>query len=198
MADEIISAKRHLTPDDFKKWSDGTMTLFLGICAFCSFFQFDAGLFILPIVWCYSFFHVHNLNGLPDEEFAAVEDDYLIHLPEDTELYLDRKKQLILAWIFIIIGACALWKVILNIFFQFLPSFIADMLYSLSYLLPQVILSILLIILGIHLIRGKKAQLDSEESENEQFARKAFEKDCLDDFFPDNPPENDDKGGFCI
>lgn len=176
----------------FMKQGVSVMALFLGICAFCSFFQFDTGLFILPIIWCYSFFHVHNLNGLSDEEFASLEDDYLFHLPENTELYLNRKMQVILAWACIIIGAWALWKVILDLLYGILPSFIADLLYSLSYYLPQVILSILLIGLGIHLIRGKKAQLDSEESEDEAFAKEAFGKDRLEDYFPDRSSEKPD------
>lgn len=160
----------------FMKQGVSLMALFLGICALCAFFRFDAGLFILPIVWCYSFFHVHNLKGLTEEEFRQVEDDYLVHLPEDTELYLSRKKQLILAWACIIIGVYALMRIILDILVWIIPSWIYDIIDNCSWLLPQIILSLLLILLGIHLIRGKKAQLDSEKSDDELFAEIAFEE----------------------
>lgn len=175
----------------FMKQGISLMALFLGICAFCSFFRFDAGLFILPIVWCYSFFHVHNLNGLTDEEFEQVEDDYLIHMPEHTELWLTRKKQMILAWVCIITGIYALWRVLLDMLWELIPSIYYQTIYFLSDLLPQVVLSILLIAVGIHLIRGKKAQLDSEESEDELFAKRAFGKDNPEDFFPSDDSADD-------
>ena len=161
----------------FMKQGVSLMALFLGICALCSFLRFDAGLFILPIVWCYSFFHVHNLKSLTDEEFKQVEDDFLIHLPEQTELYLSRKKQLILAWACIIIGVYALMHILLDMLRWIIPSWIYDIIYDCSWLLPQIILSVLLILLGVHLIRGKKAQLDSEKTDDELFAEIAFRED---------------------
>lgn len=189
----------------FMKQGVSIMSLFLGICVFCSFFQFDAGLFVLPIVWFYSFFHVHNLNGLSDEEFKLAEDEYLFHIPEHTDLWLNRKKQTFLAWACIIIGAYALWKVVLHMLYNILPYEVYDIIYSFSYLLPQSILSILLIGLGIHLIQGKKAQLDQEESEDEQFARdafgeesfskEAFGNDRLKDFFPAEDSDRPKNGG---
>ncbi|MDD7390415.1 MAG: hypothetical protein PUG60_12340 [Lachnospiraceae bacterium] len=163
----------------FMKQGISLMALFFGICALCSFFRFDAGLFILPIVWCYSFFHVHNLKSLTDEEFRQVEDDFLIRLPEHTELYLSRKKQLILAWACIIIGAYALLNILLDMLYRIIPSWLYDMIYDCTYLLPQIILSLLLIALGVHLIRGKKTQLDLEKDENERFAEIAFHEDDI-------------------
>lgn len=161
----------------FMKQGVSLMALFLGICALCSFFHFDTGLFILPIIWCYSFFHVHNLKSLTDEEFKQVEDDYLIHLPEHTELYISRKKQLILAWACIIIGVYAFLNIILDMLRWIIPSWIYEIIYDCSWFLPQIILSLLLIVLGIHLIRGKKEQLDSEKDDDELFAEIAFEED---------------------
>lgn len=186
----------------FMKQGVSLMALFLGICALCSFFRFDAGLFILPIVWCYSFFHVHNLKSLTDEEFGQVEDDYFIHLPEHTELYLSRKKQLILAWGCIIIGIYALMHIILDMLSRIFPSWIYDIVYDCTYLMPQIILSVLLILLGVHLIRGKKAQLDSEKNDNELFSEIAFGEDnepldgydfCRDSsYYKDDSSFNDD------
>ena len=40
--------------------------------------------YLLPVLWFFSFFHTHNLNCMSDEEFYALEDDYLFHMsPED-------------------------------------------------------------------------------------------------------------------
>ena len=68
-------------------------------------------------------------------------------------------------------------RIILDILVWIIPSWIYDIIDNCSWLLPQIILSLLLILLGIHLIRGKKAQLDSEKSDDELFAEIAFEED---------------------
>lgn len=148
----------------FMKQGVSLMTLFFGVIAFCAFFSFEAGVFLLPIIWCYSFFHVHNLNGLPDEEFHQIEDTYLFHLSEmEYSFQLTRKKELIIALACVIIGIYSLWRVFLNILLDYVPWEVYNYIYSITQFIPQTILSILLIALGIHLIRGKKAQLDKEE-----------------------------------
>lgn len=153
----------------FMKQGISLMTLFFGIIAFCAFFSFDVGLFILPIVWFYSFFHVLNLNGLPDEEFCQVEDEYLFQMPElEKTFQLSRKKELIMAYGCIIIGIYALWRLCLNVLIDLIPWEIYDRIYAVSRILPQSILSLFLIMLGIHLIRGKKTQLDREEQQETQ------------------------------
>lgn len=151
----------------FMKQGVSLMTLFLGIFAFCSFFQFDAGIFIVPVVWFYSFFHVHNLNGLPDEKFVLVEDDYLFHMPKSMDYWLTRKKQLIMAWACIIIGVYAFWQLILDMLEDVLPYPFYDILNAFSRMLPQLVLSILLIALGIYLIKGKKLELEQDASDTD-------------------------------
>ena len=61
----------------FMKRGVSMMCLFLGWFAFCGFTGFNIGMCLLPVMWFYSFFQVHNLVSLPDEEFYQQEDDYL-------------------------------------------------------------------------------------------------------------------------
>lgn len=160
----------------FMKQGVSLMTLFFGVIAFCAFFSFEAGIFILPIIWCYSFFHVHNLNGLPDEEFQQMEDTYLFQLSEKEHSFqLTRKKEQIIALACVIIGIYSLWRVFLNILYNFVPWQMYNYIYTLTQFIPQTILSLLMIALGIHLIRGKKAQLDKEEQKNTDFSENIFE-----------------------
>ena len=47
-----------------------------------SFDAVNLGIIMLVdvVIWFYSFFHVHNLAGMPDEEFMNTKDDYLFNL----------------------------------------------------------------------------------------------------------------------
>ena len=60
----------------FMKQGAVLMTLFFGCCAMSSWLSLDVFGFILPVIWFYGFFHVHNLAGLPDEEFYSMEDTF--------------------------------------------------------------------------------------------------------------------------
>lgn len=151
----------------FMKQGLSLMTLFFGIIAFCAFFGFEAGLFVLPIVWFYSFFHVHNLNGLSDEKFSQVEDQFIPVFPDLPLSQMKRKKQLIFAWGCIIIGIYALWRMFVSLLASILPYAWRSLLYDFSGAIPQLFLSILLIVIGIRLILGKKAQLEEESFSDE-------------------------------
>lgn len=42
--------------------------------------------FLIPIIWFYSFFNVHNLKSLSEEEFYSIEDSYVLHMDELAEI----------------------------------------------------------------------------------------------------------------
>ena len=64
----------------FMKQGVSIMALFWLLIFLSAFLNIGPVLFILPILWCYSFFNVHNIRGMSDEEFYALEDDYLFHM----------------------------------------------------------------------------------------------------------------------
>lgn len=123
-------------------------------------------LFVLPVLWFYSFFHVHNLRSMPDEEFYAVEDDYLFHLnqvlPEN--LNLNKKARNILAVVLIVIGLGVLGNNLLDFLAWVLPSHLFDWYWELAHALPRLVVAALCVLGGIWLIRGKKRELDGQES----------------------------------
>ena len=55
----------------FMKRGVSTMLVFLGWLTFCGMTGFDVGVILAPVIWFYSFFTVHNLVSLPDEEFYS-------------------------------------------------------------------------------------------------------------------------------
>ena len=148
----------------FMKRGVSTMLAFLGWFAFCMVAGFEAGLILLPVMWFYSFFTVHNLASLPDEEFYQQEDDYiLIHMDRIVGIdQWERGKVKFLAAALIIIGGFTAAQQIWQMFWEILPDWMRDDVRVFYFGLPKVVISLLLITLGIYLIRGKKQKLDQQ------------------------------------
>lgn len=147
----------------FMKQGITLMTLFFGFSFLGAFLNIWILMLPIPVIWAYSFFHVHNLAGLSDEEFYAQEDSLLF----DWNLFgqIEPKKgRMILAWALIFIGVSVLWNFMKGMVFMVL-----DMLHVPTYLwnqitrsVPQVIFAFLMIYLGVILIRGKKKALEQQ------------------------------------
>ena len=154
----------------FMKQGLSIMGAFWGLLFIASYLNIPPVLFVLPILWCYSFFNVHNLRGMSDEEFYAVEDDYLFHLDRllpDSKF--GKKQNNILAGILIFLGVAVLWHYISRYLYWLLPG---ELYWAVVDVIPQIIVGILMIGAGIFLIRGKKAALDKEEQEKEEHKSK--------------------------
>ena len=57
----------------FKKQGISIMFLFWGVFAIGACTGMDWLVFLIPIIWFYSFFNVHNLKSLSEEEFYSME-----------------------------------------------------------------------------------------------------------------------------
>lgn len=153
----------------FMKQGITLMGAFFLLIFAASWLNLGALLYVLPVLWCYSFFHVHNLRSMPDEEFYAIEDDYLFHLDRIVEIRdLNQKARVVLALILIIIGASVLWNNLGYVIRWCLPSRLMKWYWNIANMVPQLIVAVLLILAGYWLIRGKKRQLDEEEFSSEQ------------------------------
>lgn len=149
----------------FMKQGVSIMTVFWLLIFFATFFNMDPVLFILPILWCYSFFNVHNIRGMSDEEFYALEDDYAFHLDKLIPMEKWNKKQsTILAAVLIILGICMLWDNVMYYLHWLIPS---ELYWSVMDGIPQIFVGVLLIIGGVYLIKGKKKELEQKPDEKE-------------------------------
>ena len=66
----------------FKKQGLSIMLLFWGSIALASITGLGWLAMFLPVIWFYSFFNVHNLKSLSEEEFYSVEDNYILHMDQ--------------------------------------------------------------------------------------------------------------------
>lgn len=153
----------------FLKAGTSLMALFIFIIFAATLLGFGELIVIDIIVWFYSFFHVHNLAALSDEEFYAVEDNYLFSIGS---LSLKKKdfsenNRKILATVLIVMGFFMTWRGILYILSEFLPWELYSYILNLTDNLPRIIMGIAIIALGIVMIQGKKEELNTEEPKEE-------------------------------
>lgn len=151
------------------------MGISLMVCFFLALMLADIGMsdfmvLIAAIVWFYSFFHVHNLAGLPDEMFFEVKDVYLLPFAgkEDEKMMITGKYRKVAAIILIVIGVGGLLKSFYYVAARYFPQEVRMILNDfIFYYLPRVVFSIAVIVLGIYMIRGKKKQLEDESVQSQ-------------------------------
>ncbi len=150
----------------FMKQGVSIMALFWLLIFLSAFLNIGPVLFILPILWCYSFFNVHNIRGMSDEEFYSLEDDYLFHIDRMLPTGRWNKKQNnLFAAALIIIGVVILWGNLTDYMRWIFPS---QIYWNIVDAVPQVTIALLLIWSGLNLIRGKKKELDDKLLEQEE------------------------------
>ena len=154
----------------FRRQGISIMLLFWSLIALASGTAMEWIIMFVPILWFYSFFNVHNLKSLSEEEFHSVEDSYVLHLDRlvgDSEAFLD-KYRILIAVVLIVFGATILWNNFTEILYWILPYNLANMLSSISYKLPQIIVAAGIIGLGLYILTEKKRRLAKEEEENKE------------------------------
>jgi len=149
----------------FKKMGLSLMALFFGTITCTSMLNIDALIFLLPIIWFYSFFNVHNLKNLSNEEFLTIEDDYIFHIEsyvKDNKDFI-KKYRNILAFLLIILGISGLWNSLTSWLCYLIPDQIYQYINSFGSQMPAIAISILLVIMGVKLISGKREELNENE-----------------------------------
>lgn len=151
----------------FFKQGISIMCIFFGLAAMSSYLMMGPMMFLLPVIWFYSFFHVHNLRALSDEEFYSMEDKFLISFDEQSikKQFGAEKTRKILAAILIFWGGFALWDTFANYIRDILDTLgvQSSWIYGILNDIPRTVFSIAIIMVGVYLIRGKKKELNQIE-----------------------------------
>ena len=106
----------------------------MGLCAIvsivASFLGIEELMILLPLIWFYSFFHVHHLRSLPPEEFHALEDKILFFDDRDFQLgTLTENRKKAIAVVLVVVGVILLWNSMLDLFGWILPDFFREILW---------------------------------------------------------------------
>ena len=151
----------------FMKMGLTLLSLFFGIVAAASWLGMEFLVFVALIVWIFSFFHAINLASLPDEKFAEIQDDYLIHLDSIGVKASNRRVRGIVAAVLIFIGILLCYNAVCGIIYRIYPkNWLSYMLQIINTQATQAICGIVIIVVGISMIRGKKRELDEEAQDD--------------------------------
>ena len=152
------------------------MVLFFGAIALTAWLGFEAlFLFICPIVWCYSFFHTHNLRRMTEEEFAAVEDRLIFedYVNWDRDWKFTPKHRRVFGVVLFLIALSELWKQAMYLMERFF--YIPDFAWILSRTVPQIIIAVVILVVALHMMRTPKDE-ELEETEGQEIAEAITEE----------------------
>lgn len=141
----------------FFKQGISIMTLFWAIVAIAGGFSAEFLVVFLPVIWFYSYFHVHNLKELPEEEFYAIEDSYIFHLDQIfSGFHNTSSRQLKAASVLLIVfGAAIVWNGVSDLLYWILPDFLGGLVQSIMYQIPSIVIGLLIILAGYQILTGK-------------------------------------------
>lgn len=150
----------------FMKCGLSLMLLFFGGITISSVIYYSNVFLLVPVlVWFYSFFHARNLASCTEEVLQTMEDDFI------WDNFGDGSKTKIASptfrkWgaaILIVIGASMLWQNCRSVIANILPDRYWNVVWPIFDNMPQVAISLLIIIIGIGLIVGKKKEVKDGE-----------------------------------
>lgn len=149
----------------FMKMGISLMAVFFFLIFLSSFFSIGPLLFVLPLVWFYSFFDCMNKRYSTDDEFLTLEDKYLFSLDELVKIDKDvlKKHRLASGILLIIIGGYLIWNNILNTLSAYISSELFSLINDVTRVAPQIIIGIVIILVGLKLIKGKKKECDMND-----------------------------------
>lgn len=188
----------------FMKQGVSIMALTFFIIALGSWTGIGTIFLTLPVLWFYSFFDSINKMTLPDRVFQTLEDNYIL-LPKQDGIQLKSfiaKYEKAIAIILILLGGMVLCENILDFIADQASRMnyngLANFIYSLRWNGSKVLFSIVIILIGIKMIIGKKKELDREEPDNTADLKEVLpdNKELVSDIIPmdsdaaDNPIRN--------
>lgn len=146
----------------FMKMGVSLMSLFIFLMILGNMLNIDSLLSIGIIVWFYSFFHVHNLAGLTENEYMNTKDEFLFNFDKilDADKKNIEKYRKVIAIILILFGTLLLWQGIKAAFLPLLPDFILRVISRMENTVPQILAGIGIIIGGFYMIKGKKENME--------------------------------------
>ncbi len=149
----------------FMKMGLSFMAAFFFLIFLSSWLSIGPLIFILPLIWFYSFFDCMNKRYSTDEEFLLLEDNYLFSLDEFAKLDkgIFKKHTLGSGILLVILGGYLIWNNIINSLSAYISDEVYRTIYKITKMAPQVILGIVIIVVGAKLITGKKRECDMND-----------------------------------
>lgn len=147
----------------FMKKGVSLMAAFTIVVFLASWLNISPLLFLLPLLWFYSFFDCINIGYSSDEVFADLEDKYLFTIDTlfSSRARFSRKAGLAAGFALLLIGGYMVWNNIMSGLYN--GRIINDwelyrQIRNFGDLFPQIIIGIAIVIIGIKLVMGKRKE----------------------------------------
>ncbi len=144
----------------FMKTGISLMTAFTLIIFLASWLNISPLLFIMPVLWFFSFFDCMNRRYSSDEDFTGFEDNYLFSIDRFlvSGNLIFKKRRLMAGILLLILGVYLIWNNLMHS--GLMDSEILNTMRALSDIVPQIILGVVIIVIGIKLVLGRKKERD--------------------------------------
>ncbi|MDR3552952.1 MAG: hypothetical protein P4L75_07495 [Clostridia bacterium] len=141
----------------FMKIGLSLMTAFFAIIAFSTWLNIGPLLYLLPILWCYSFFDSFNRRFSSDAEFSVMEDRYLFSLDKLVASCAHHPLgRLIAGIVLLLLGVyLALNNTFEQLYIQFPQMQVFNRIEAAMGVAPQIVAGVAIIVLGVWLIVGR-------------------------------------------
>ena len=124
-------------------------------------------MYIALLMWFYGFFHARNLVACEEEEFCKIEDDFIW-----TPLLAGQNIQIsnpalrkAAAGILIVFGTVMLWQNVSALLYRWIPEYLWEILAPIVESVPEIVIALIIIYIGVRMIKGKKEELISDDNE---------------------------------
>lgn len=149
----------------FMKMGLSLMAAFFFLIFLSTWLRIGPLLFVLPLIWFYSFFDCINKRYATDEEFLLLEDNYLFSLDELAKIDkgVFKKNKVFAGVILIFLGGYLLWNNIIDSLSRYMPSGVYMFIRDVTRIAPQIIIGVAIIAVGAKLIIGKKKECETDD-----------------------------------
>lgn len=116
------------------------------------------------LVWFVSFFHARNLATAREEVFYELQDEFIWE-SFTTHRNIQISNPTLRKWlagILIVFGVIMLWNNFSSIIYTFIPDRVWEYVYPIMDKIPQVVIALIIIAIGVKLIAGKKEELNGD------------------------------------
>lgn len=144
------------------------IVFFLSFLIPTMFYSSDIFIGLAFIVWFFGFFHARNLAAASDETFDSVEDKFIwdeLAAGKVFEVPGEKARKWIAA-ILIIFGFGMLWDCCQDVILRLVPNTLWNEIYPIVSRVPSVAFAIVIVVIGIKMILGKKEALNGENDKN--------------------------------
>ena len=120
--------------------------------------------YLTILIWFCGFFHARNIASMDQDALEEMEDNFIWDDMERVSSirpikFAERSAKNITAAILIFFGIYILWDNFSDMIYMLIPDSLWNRLYPVISSIPEIVIAIVIIIIGVKLIRGKKEEL---------------------------------------